>query len=83
MFGAQINKSFLAEATVIRLQIIGVHNVSTQSTSSSLQSFTDTAPVMAFVSFEGFAQICKTKKLQAYLLLGVDKVLGADEVLRR
>ena len=68
MFNAQISESFLAEATAIRLQVTGVHNVSTQSTPSSPQSSTNTAPVVALVGLEAFARICKAEKSEAYLL---------------
>ena len=68
MFNAQISESFLAEATAIRLQVTGVHNVSTQSTPSSPQSSTNTAPVVALVGLEEFARICEAEKSEAYLL---------------
>ena len=58
----------MAEATAIRLQVTGVHNVSTQSTPSSPQSSTNTAPVVALVGLEEFARICEAEKSEAYLL---------------
>ena len=68
LFSAQISVPFLAEATAIWSQVTSVHNVSIQLAPSSPQSSTNTAPVVALVGLEEFAQICEAEKLEAYLL---------------
>lgn len=63
-------KNFPSKAATIQLQVLGLRDVSDISpTSSNFGDCFDSSSVVACVGLEKFAEFCKIKSSEAYLVL--------------